>query len=163
MATFFKKDFVVNRSCDDFLSELSATTIAYHGKRTYSETGEFYGKVWQNGFKIALNTSSLNTPYWNSFASWAVGYVAPIGKNKCMVHISIGPKTLPLIFMIYWNLCLLFALIITAISLFSNSASQGLSIMLIFVPFIAVDIFFLRFALCSSYKRIKAKMFTILV
>ena len=62
MVPFFKKDLVVNRSCDALLSELSASTIISCDRMNYGKEGEFRGSVWHNGFRIALNTY-----YWNSF------------------------------------------------------------------------------------------------
>lgn len=158
MAAFFKKDIVVNRSCDELLSMLSASTILSCDRMNYGKKGEFRGNVWQNGFRIALNTY-----YWNSFESQAVGYVEPFGGNKCTVHLSIGPHPLVLIIMCAWNLGLLMALIAVSISSFSEDISKGFAVMLLFLPFIAADVLFLRFALYSNYKKLKVRILDILV
>lgn len=158
MVVFFKKDIIVNRSCDEFLSELSASTIISCDRMNYGKEGEFRGNVWQNGFRIALNTY-----YWNSFESQAVGYVEPFGGNKCTVHLSIGPHPLVLIIMCAWNLGLLVALIAVSISSFSEDISKGFAAMLLFLPFIVADVLFLRFALYSNYKKLKGRILDILV
>lgn len=46
MVPFFKKDLVVNRSCDALLSELSASTIISCDRMNYGKKGEFRGSVW---------------------------------------------------------------------------------------------------------------------
>lgn len=153
MTAFFKKDIMVNSSCDELLSELSALTMISCDRMNYGKKGEFRGNVWHNGFRIALNTY-----YWNSFESQAVGYVEPFGDNKCTVHLNIGPHPLILIFMCAWNLGLLVALITVSVSTFSNGISNGVAAMLLFLPFIAADVLFLRFALYSNYKKLKVRM-----
>ena len=157
MTAFFKKDIIVNRSCDKLLSELSALTIISCDRTNYGKKGEFRGNVWHNGFSIALNTY-----YWNSFESQAVGYVEPLGDNKCTVHLSIGPHPLVMILMCVWNIGLLVALIAVSISTFSDGISKGITSMLLFMPFIAADVLFLRFALYSNYKKLKARMLGLL-
>lgn len=124
----------------------------------YGKKGEFRGNVWQNGFRIALNTY-----YWNSFESQAVGYVEPFDGNRCTVHLSIGPHPLVLIIMCAWNFGLLVALIAVYISSFSEDISKGFAVMLLFLPFIAADVLFLRFALYSNYKKLKVRILDILV
>ena len=124
----------------------------------YGKKGEFRGNIWQNGFRIALNTY-----YWNSFESQAVGYVEPFDGNRCTVHLSIGPHPLVLIIMCAWNLGLLVALIAVSISSFSEDISKGFAVMLLFLPFIAADVLFLRFALYSNYKKLKVRILDILV
>lgn len=124
----------------------------------YGKNGEFRGNVWHNGFRIALNTY-----YWNSFESQAVGYVEPFGDNKCKVRLSIGPHPLVLIIMFFWNLGLLTALIAVSLSAFSDGISKGFAAMLLFLPFIAADVLFLRFALYSNYKKLKVRILDILV
>lgn len=158
MAAFFKKDIVVNRSCDELLSELSSLTIISCDRMNYGKKGEFRGNVWQNGFRIALNTC-----YWNSFESQAVGYVEPLGDNKCMIRLSIGPHTFVLVIMCFWNLGLLVALIAASISTFYEGISKCIATILLFVPFIVADILFLRLALYSNYKKLKARILDILV
>jgi lipoprotein len=158
MAIFFKNNIVVNRSCDEILSMLSASTILSCDRMNYGKKGEFRGNVWQNGFRIALNTY-----YWNSFESQAVGYVEPFGDNKCTVHLSIGPRLLVLIIMCAWNIGLLVALIAVSISSFSEDISKGFAAMLLFLPFIAADVLFLRFSLYSNYKKLKVRILDILV
>lgn len=158
MTAFFKKDIVVNRSCYRLLSELSASTIISCDRMNYGKKGEFRGNVWQNGFSIALNTY-----YWNSFESRADGHVEPLGHDKCMVHLSIGPHLIILFLMCIWNLGLLAAFIAVSISSFSDGISKGFISVLLFLPFIAADVFFLRFALYSNYKKLKYRMLGLLV
>lgn len=153
MVAFFRKEILVHRSCDELLSELSALTIISCDRMNYGKKGEFRGNVWQNGFRIALNTY-----YWNSFESQAAGYVEPFGDNKCKVRLSIGPHTLVLIVMFFWNIGLLTALIAVSMSAFSDGISKGFAVMLLFLPFIAADILFLRFALYSNYKKLKTRI-----
>ena len=124
----------------------------------YGKKGEFRGNIWQNGFRIALNTYN-----WNSFESQAVGYVEPFDGNRCTVHLSIGPHPLVLIIMYAWNLGLLVALIAVSISSFSEDIFKGFAVMLLFLPFIAADVLFLRFALYSNYKKLKVRILDILV
>lgn len=157
MAIFFKNDIVVNLSCDELLSELSASTIISCDRMNYGKKGEFRGNVWKNGFRIALNTY-----YWNSFESQAVGYVEPFGDNKCMIRLSIGPQPFVLVIMCFWNLGLLVALIAASISIFSDGVSNGFAAILLLVPFIVADILFLHL-LYSNYKKLKARMLGILV
>lgn len=158
MTAFFKNNIVVNRSCDKLLSELSASTIISCDRMNYGKKGEFRGNVWQNGFRIALNTY-----YWNSFESQAIGYIQPHGENKCVVHLSIGPHTLVLIIMCFWNLGILAGLIAASISAFSDGTSKGFAAMLLFLPFIVADVLFLRYALYSNYKRLKFQLLELLV
>lgn len=158
MVPFFKKDLVVNRSCDELLSELSASTIISCDRMNYGKKGEFRGSVWNNGFRIALNTY-----YWNSFESQASGSVESYGDSQCVVHLSIGIHPLVLIIMCLWNLGLIAALIAAAVSAFSDGTSKGFAIILLFIPFIAADVLFLRFALYSNYKKMKIKMLEYLV
>lgn len=157
MAAFFKKEIVVNRSCDELLSELSAATIISCDRTNYGKKGEFRGNVWHNGFRIALNTY-----YWNSFESQATGYVIPLDDTQCTVHLSIGPHPLVLVVMCFWNIGLLVALIATSLSAFSNGIPRGIATMLLFLPFIAADVLFLRFALYSNYKKLKSRILEIL-
>ncbi|WP_301026068.1 hypothetical protein [Muribaculum sp.] len=149
----FKKDIVVNRSCDELLSELSALTIISCDRKNYGKKGEFRGNVWQNGFRIALNNY-----YWNSFESQAVGYVEALDVRQCIVHLSIGPNPLVLVVMCFWNLCFLVALIAASISAFSVNTSKGFAALILFLPFIAVDVLFLRYALYSNYKKLKVRL-----
>lgn len=158
MAIFFKKDLIVNRSCAEFLSELSASTIISCDRMNYGKKGEFRGNVWQNGFRIALNTY-----YWSSFESQAVGYVKPFGDNKCMIRLSIGPHPFALVIMCFWNLGLLVALIAASISTFSYGMSKFIATILLFIPFIVADILFLRLALYSNYKKLKVRILNFLV
>lgn len=157
MAAFFKKNMVVNRSCDELLSELSVSTIISCDRMNYGKKGEFRGNVWQNGFRVALNTY-----YWNSFESQAVGYVYPHGDNKCVVHLSIGPHPFVVILMCFFNFGLLVALIAASISAFFDDTTKSFASMLLFLPFIAADVLFLRFALYSNYKKLKKRMLELL-
>lgn len=67
------------------------------------------------------------------------------------------------IIMCAWNLGLLVALIAVSISSFSEDISKGFAVMLLFLPFIAADVLFLRFALYSNYKKLKIRILDILV
>lgn len=103
MITFFKHDIVVNRSKDELLSFISASTVISCDRMNYGKKGEFRGSVWRNGFRIALNTY-----YVNSFASDAVGIVEQVGKDKCRVHLAVGMSEFVLVMMAVWNMGLLF-------------------------------------------------------
>ena len=157
MVAFFKKNMVVNRNCDKLLSELSASTIISYDSMNYGKKGEFRGNVWQNGFRIALNTF-----YWNSFESQSVVYVEPFGDNKCIIRLSIGPHPFVVILMCFWNFGLLVALIAASISAFFDGTTKSFTSMLLFLPFIAADVLFLRFALYSNYKKLKKRMLELL-
>ena len=157
MITFFKRDIVVNRSKDELLSFISASTVISCDRMNYGKKGEFRGLVWQDGFRIALNTV-----YLNSFASDALGAVQPIGDNKCLVHLKVGLSLLVLSLMTVWNAGLLFALIVVLPSCFANGVAEGAATLLIFFPFILIDFLFLRFALYGNYKKLKRRMLEIL-
>ena len=103
MITFFKHDIVVNRSKDELLSFISASTVISCDRMNYGKKDEFRGSVWRNGFRIALNTY-----YVNSFASDAVGIVEQVGKDKCRVHLAVGMSEFVLVMMAVWNMGLLF-------------------------------------------------------
>lgn len=157
MGVFFKNDIVINRRCDELLSELSALTITSSDRMNYGKEGEFRGVIWNNGFKIALNTH-----YWNSFESQATGYVEPLGNKQCVVHLNIGINPLILVLMCLWNLGLLVAIIAASISVFSDGTSSDFIAMLLFLPFIIVNVVFLRFAIYSNYKKLKDRIFDLL-
>lgn len=158
MAGFFKREIVVNRSCEELLSELSAKTINLWDIGNYGKKGEFRGDVWQNGFRIALNTS-----FWNSFESIAEGRVEPSGDRQCIVSLTIGPGMSRLIVMCFWNLVILVTFVTVSASAFSDGIAKGFATMLIFVPFIAVDVVFLRYCLYANYKKVKEKILDFLV
>lgn len=149
---FFQNEIVVNRSFKELLSELSAMTVK-PDRRNYDRKGVFRGYIWQYDFKIELNTF-----YYNSFGSQAIGQVQPIGDNKCIIELSIGPDPLVIVFTCIWNLFLLVALITVSISEFSDSVNDGIEALMLFVPFIALDAVFLRYFLFSNYKKLKTKM-----
>lgn len=149
---FFQNEIVVNRSFKELLSELSAMTVK-PDRRNYDRKGVFRGYIWQYDFKIELNTI-----YYNSFGSQAIGQVQPIGDNKCIVELSIGPDPLVIVFFCLWNLGLLVALITVSISEFSDSVDDGIEALMLFVPFIAIDALFSRYFLYSNYKKLKTKM-----
>lgn len=157
MIAFFKRDIVVNVSRDELLSFISSTTIISCDRTNYGKKGEFRGTVWQNGFRIALNTY-----YFNSFASDAVGIMEPYGENKSLVHLKIGMSELVLIIMILWNIGLFFALIVVLLSCFASGIAEGAATLLIFSPFILIDFLFIRFALYSNYLKLKKRMLEIL-
>lgn len=149
---FFKDEIAVDRSLNELMSELSAMTIE-PDRRNYGQKVVFRGYIWQYDFKIELNTF-----YYNSFGSQAIGQVQPTGDNKCIVDLSIGPDPLVIVFTCIWNLLLLMALITVSISEFSESIDDGIEALLLFVPFIAIDALFLRCFLYSNFKKLKAKM-----
>lgn len=122
-------------------------------RRNYDRKGVFRGYIWRYDFKIELNTF-----YYNSFGSQAIGQVQPIGDNKCIIELSIGPDPLVIVFTCIWNLFLLVALITVSISEFSDSVDDGIEALMLFVPFIALDAMFLRDFLFSNYKKLKTKM-----
>ncbi len=157
MITFFKHDIVVNRSKDELLSFISASTVISCDRMNYGKKGEFRGMVWQDGFRIALNTF-----YLNSFASDAHGAVQPIVNNKCLVHLKIGMSLLVLSLMAVWNVGLFFALIVVLPSCFAEGIAEGAATLLIFTPFVLIDFLFLRFALYSNYQKLKKRMLEIL-
>ena len=157
MITFFKRDIVVNRSRDELLSFISASTIISCDRMNYGKKGEFRGMVWQNGFRIALNTY-----YLNSFASDAVGTVQPTENNKCLVHLEIGMSGFVLLLMAAWNVGLIFALIVVSSSCFDDGIAKGFATLLLFIPFVLIDFLFLRFALYGNYKKLKKRMLEIL-
>ena len=157
MIAFFKRDIVVNVSRDELLSFISSTTIISCDRTNYGKKGEFRGIVWQNGFRIALNTY-----YFNSFASDAIGNIQPTEDDKCLVHLKIGMSELVLIIMILWNVGLFFALIVVLPSCFAKGIAEGAATLLIFTPFVLVDFLFIRFALYSNYQKIKKRMLEIL-
>ena len=109
---FFQNEIVVNRSFKELLSELSAMTVK-PDRRNYDRKGVFRGYIWQYDFKIELNTF-----YYNSFGSQAIGQVQPIGDNKCIIELSIRPDPLVIVFTCIWNLFLLVALITVCIYVF---------------------------------------------
>lgn len=157
MITFFKRDIVVNRSKDELLSFISASTVISCDRMNYGKKGEFRGIVWQNGFRIALNTY-----YFNSFASDAVGIMEHYGEDKSLVHLEIGMSELVLILMILWNVGLFFALIVVLPSCFAEGIAEGAATLLIFTPFVLIDFLFLRLALYVNYKELKKRMLEIL-
>lgn len=157
MITFFKRDIVVNMGMGELLSFISANTIISSDRMNYGKKCEFRGTVWQNGFRIALNTY-----YLNSFASDAVGTVQPTEDDKCLVHLKIGTSELVLVLMILWNVWLLFALIVVLPSCFANRIIEGAATLLIFIPFVLIDFLFIRFALYSNYQKLKKRMLEIL-
>lgn len=123
----------------------------------YGKRGEFRGSVWQSGFRIALNTS-----YMNSFESQAAGWVEPYGDSHCVVHLTIGPPALALVVMLFWNMGLAVALAAALVAAFSSGTPRGFAALLLFLPFIAVDVVFIRFLLCSSYRKLKARILGLL-
>lgn len=158
MIAFFKCDIVVNRTKDELFSFISASTVILCDRMNYGKKGEFRGMVWQDGFRIALNTV-----YLNSFASDALGSVQPIGDNKCLVHLKVGLSLLVLSLMTVWNAGLLFALIVVLPSCFAEGIAEGVATLLIFTPFVLIDFLFLRFALYVNYKKLKKRMLEILI
>lgn len=157
MGLFYEQDVRVNRNINDLLSELAATTISPLDRRNYGRNGEFRGDIWYNGFNLALNTF-----YRNSFASEATGIIQPVDQDKCVVHLKVGPRPFVLVFMCIWNFGLLMALIAVSKLLISGEFGGNYAVLLLFVPFIIADFVFLRFALYSNYKKLKARMLDLL-
>ena len=149
---------IVDRSREELLEFISASTIIPCDRKNYGKIGEFRGSVWQNGFQIALNTG-----YFNSFESEALCYVDHLNDDQCIVHCKIGINPLVLTLMCIWNFGLVVALIGASIKVASyNGIATRIAAMLVFLPFISMDFIFLRFALYSNYKKLKRRMLDIL-
>lgn len=150
---FFRQVLTVNCNKEKLISTVASSTIDVTDTTSYGRAAEFRGEVWPDGFQV-----SLNTAYYNSFESHASAYVKSLGNNKCEVYLEIGVNVLIMILMGIWNVGVLVGLVVAAISVFSSGDLAELEWMLVFVPFIAADVLFLRFALYSNYKKLKYRI-----